>query len=106
MRRGPALLTLVAMLVVAPAAVAQEGGSPFGPVAPSGQPAPSQEQPAPAPQQVPSLPPVLAAEEDELSPAEALPLVGMSVLLFVAVGVAIARDARRAPVKHRRRLAR
>jgi hypothetical protein len=94
-RATAAIIAVAVLLAAAPGAIAQDA-APFGPLGPSvGPEQGTPPQPQPQQQPVQTLPPVVEPAEDELTAAEALPLVGMSVLLFVAIGVAIARDARR-----------
>jgi hypothetical protein len=105
MRGAAASIAVAVLLAAAPGALAQDA-TPFGPLGPSVGPE-QQTQPQPQPQPVQQLPPVVErADDDELAAAEVLPLVGMSVLLFVAIGVAIARDARRATAPRKKTLTR
>jgi hypothetical protein len=96
-------IAAIVLLAAAPGAAAQEGSA-FGPLAPS---TPPEEQPQPVPQQTQPVPqPPVQRADDSLSAHETLPLLGMSLLLFVAIGVAIGRDARQATRRPKKTLSR
>jgi hypothetical protein len=85
MRRLAALLTLAALAVPAPAALAQDQGSPFGPL----PQAPPAETPTPTP------PPSVEAQQD--TDRTLLYAIAAALLvLFVVIARVITRDARKA----------
>lgn len=106
-RRTAAALAVaaLALLGAAPGAAAQEP-TPFGPL---GGPAPAEEAPAPPP--VPQPQPIQQGPlperaDDSLGMGETISLLGLSMLLFAAIAVAIGRDARRATAPRKKTLTR
>lgn len=83
MRRLAALLTLAALLALAPAAVAQDGNDPFGPLP---QPAP---EATPVPTATPSL-----EEQTETDRTLLFAIGGGLLALFLVIGYVITRDAK------------
>ena len=105
MRRTAVALSALAFLGATPGAAAQEP-TPFGPL---GAPTPSEEerapQPVPQPQPI-QQGPLPERGNDSLGMGETMSLLGLSVLLFAAIAVAIGRDARRATAQRRKTLTR
>ena len=90
MARLAALLTLVALLVPAAAAVAQD--NPFGPLPPAGN-----STPAPTPT------PDTSTSATQETGTRTLYIIGAALLVsFFAIGIWIARDARRSIPHHHR----
>lgn len=83
MRRAAALLVLLCALM-APASPAGAQSSPFGPLPPAATPTP---EPVPTPEAV--------ADQSSVGRGLLLGIGGVVLLLFVAIGTFIARDARR-----------
>jgi hypothetical protein len=89
MRRLVTFLTLIALAVPAPAALAQqEPGGPFGPL-------PEPQSPAPQETATPEPPPSVEAQQ-ETDRSLLFVIAGGLLLLFVVIGRVITRDARKA----------
>lgn len=99
MRALPVLAALLAAgTVLAPAASAQNGGSPFSPIPPA--------QPAPAPEPTPAPAPTPSSgnpNDEQVSTAGVLGLFAAGILVIVLIGFFIMRDARRSLPKSKRR---
>jgi hypothetical protein len=105
MRRTAVVLSALAFLGAAPGAAAQ-APTPFGPL---GAPAPSEEEPAPQPAPQPQpmqQSPLPERADDSLAMGETMSLLGLSILLFAVIAVAIGRDARRATAPRKKTLTR
>ena len=93
MRRITLLLTVLALAVAAPVAVAQEGGgaNPFGPL------------PQPAPAETPTPTPIPSVEAQQETDRTLLFVIGGGlVLLFIVITRVITSDARKALREERR----
>lgn len=84
MRRLLPLLVVLALLAPAAAALGQSGGGAFGPLPPAVSPSPT---PSPVPKST--------ANQGNVSRPMLLGIAGAVAILFVGIGMYIARDARR-----------